>query len=92
MGTVVFPDADVKFFLTADLTTRARRRFDELADDTGLSLEAVTADMARRDQNDSTRTVAPLRPADDAILIDSTHLDVDAVIDAMMGHIQRRFT
>jgi cytidylate kinase len=89
MGTVVFPQADVKFFLTADLSTRARRRFAELGGGSGPSLEKVTADMAQRDHNDSARDVAPLRPADDAIHIDSTHLDIDAVIDEMMGHIRR---
>ncbi len=89
MGTVVFPQADVKFFLTADLSTRARRRFAELGADSNLPLETVAADMAQRDQNDSARDVAPLRPADDAIPIDATHLDIDAVIEVMLGHIRR---
>jgi len=91
MGTVVFPGADVKFFLTADLSTRARRRFEELGAAAGQSLETVTADMDRRDRNDSSRDVAPLKPAADAIPIDSTHLDIAAVIDTMLGHIRRKF-
>lgn len=91
MGTVVFPQADVKFFLTADLSTRAKRRFAEMGGVSGPPLEKVTADMAQRDHNDSARDVAPLRPADEAVFIDSTHLDIDAVIDAMMAHIRRRY-
>jgi len=91
MGTVVFPDADVKFFLNADARIRARRRFDELvatgAED--LDLQAVEKDMVQRDRNDSTRSVAPLHPAADAIHIDSTHMGIDAVVDAMLTHIRK---
>lgn len=87
MGTVVFPRADVKFFLTADLETRARRRHDELEGRADQSLDQVRDDMARRDHNDSARAVAPLKPAPDAIPIDSTRLNIAGVIDAMMTHI-----
>jgi len=91
MGTVVFPDADVKFFLNADARIRARRRFDELvatgAED--LDLQAVEKDMVQRDRNDSTRSVAPLHPAAGAIHIDSTHMSIDAVVDAMLTHIRK---
>ncbi|MFH1980251.1 MAG: (d)CMP kinase [Pseudomonadota bacterium] len=90
MGTVVFPSADVKFFLTADLSTRARRRFAEQGAADGQSLQQVMADMDCRDRNDSCRDVAPLKPAEDAIPIDSTHLDIDAVIDIMLGHVRRK--
>jgi cytidylate kinase len=91
MGTVVFPDADVKFFLSADARVRARRRFDELvaAGARNLDLQAVEQDMVQRDRNDSTRSVAPLQPATDAIHIDSTRMGVDAVVDAMLDHIRR---
>jgi cytidylate kinase len=90
MGTVVFPDADVKFFLDADPNIRARRRFDELQAEKGLgstSLDAVSQDMAQRDINDSTRHVAPLKAAADAHYIDSTGMGVDEVVGAMIAQI-----
>lgn len=90
MGTVVFPDADIKFFLTADLETRAIRRFRELPPSAGQSLEMVQRDMRRRDRNDSTREVAPLKPASDAIQIDSSRQSIDGVIDSMIAKIRAR--
>ena len=90
MGTVVFPDADIKFFLTADLNTRAKRRHKELLEASGPDLEAVAADMKKRDENDASREVAPLKPAADAVIIDSTHLSVDAVVAEMMAEVARK--
>ena len=87
MGTVVFPEADVKFFLDAKPDVRAQRRFLEVADKTGQSMSDVAQDMQRRDRNDSTRTVAPLKPASDAIRIDSTPLNIEGVVDVMLEHI-----
>jgi cytidylate kinase len=88
MGTVVFPQADVKFFLTADLKVRASRRHRELEEKKSpQKFEEVEKDMARRDTNDSSRALAPLKPADDAISIDSTQYSVEAVIELMMKHI-----
>jgi cytidylate kinase len=89
MGTVVFPDADVKFFLDAAVHTRARRRYLELQenDATSSDLESVERDMMRRDNNDANRTIAPLRAAADAIVIDSTKLNVEQVIQIMLDHI-----
>ncbi len=89
MGTVVFPKADVKFFLEADSQIRARRRHKELKakKDAAPSLKSVEQDMIKRDKNDSTRQVAPLKPASDAIRIDSTQLDIDQVVAAMLAHI-----
>lgn len=87
MGTVVFPDADVKFFLTADLNARAMRRHRELLEESGQPLETVAADMKRRDDNDASRDVAPLKPAPDAIIIDSTSLSVAAVVSEMMARV-----
>ncbi len=87
MGTVVFPDADVKFFLTAELAARARRRFDEYGDAKDQRFEDVLEDMRRRDENDSTRALAPLRAAPDAIIIDSTDMNPEAVVDAMAAHV-----
>ena len=89
MGTVVFPAADVKFFLDASFETRAQRRFQENHLKSRQSLEQVEKDMLRRDTNDRTRSLAPLKPADDAILIDSTNLSVDSVVDLMLSHITR---
>jgi cytidylate kinase len=87
MGTVVFPDADLKFFLDASLQTRAKRRFKELSSTTPQSLEAVETDMRRRDTNDSTRDLAPLKPAKDAVRIDSTDLTIEDVVDRMVSAV-----
>ena len=88
MGTVVFPEADVKFFLDASLTVRARRRYQELEGETRQPLNKVEQDIRRRDTNDSTRSLAPLKPADDAIVIDSTQRSVQEVVDLMLLRIQ----
>jgi cytidylate kinase len=90
MGTVVFPDADVKFFLDASSKTRALRRFQELDTESGQSLTDVERDMQQRDTNDSTRSLAPLKPAEDAIRIDSSELSVEKVVDLMLSHIDKR--
>lgn len=89
MGTVVFPDADVKFFLTADLSVRALRRHRELeARRMRQDLDQVKRDMARRDDEDSSRKEAPLKPARDAILIDTTNLSVHEIIHLMLQHVK----
>ncbi len=89
MGTIVFPEADVKFFLDASSKTRALRRYKELEAESSQSLEEVAKDMQQRDTNDSTRSLAPLKPAGDAIRIDSTDLTVQKVVDLMLSHIDR---
>jgi cytidylate kinase len=89
MGTVVFPDADVKFYLDAPEKIRAMRRFLELRPKTELTFEEVERDLLRRDRNDSTRTEAPLKPAVDAIRIDSADLAPAEVVAVMLGHIER---
>ena len=88
MGTVVFPDADVKFFLDASTHTRALRRFEEQKLQSSQTLDEVERDIQRRDRNDSTREVAPLKPAPDAIIIDSTELTAEAVVDLMVSHLE----
>jgi len=88
MGTVVFPEAEAKFFLDASAQTRAQRRYQELAYLKSQSLADVKRDMARRDANDSTRAVAPLKPALDAIYIDSSALTIEAVVGRMLDHIK----
>ena len=91
MGTVVFPDAEVKVYLDASPETRARRRFRELAgQDPALTLEETLADVTRRDRRDKERAVAPLRKADDAVLIDSTTLSVDAVVEKVLEEVKMK--
>ena len=81
IGTQVLPNADVKIFLTATLDERARRRFEELkAKGQSVTLDAIKLEIAARDKQDSEREIAPLKQADDAILIDSTGLTVDEVV------------
>ena len=88
MGTVVFPDADIKFFLNASTRERAERRFNELKTNSSQTLDEVQRDIQQRDKNDSTRAVAPLKPAGDAIVIDSTDLTVSQVVERMLSHIE----
>lgn len=88
MGTVVFPNADIKFFLEAKLETRAKRRYLELSEKTDQNMAEVERDMAIRDHNDSTRRIAPLKPALDAFLIDSSDLAVTEVVHRMLARIQ----
>jgi cytidylate kinase len=91
IGTVVFPDADAKFFLTAEDEVRARRRHLELQEKGDPQpFEAVLADQRRRDRNDSSRDVAPLRAADDAVVVDTSGLSLDAVVERLVAEVQRR--
>lgn len=88
MGTVVFPDASHKFYLTASAQARATRRFKQLSDKgESVNLDELTADIKARDEKDSTRENSPLVPADDAVLIDSTHLSIDSVLTIMLQTI-----
>ncbi len=87
-GTIVFPDAPVKFFLTASPEARARRRHDELtAKGTVIDFERVLADQLERDARDENRAVAPLKPAADAILVDTTSMTIPQVVDFLMEKI-----
>lgn len=84
IGTVVFPDAEIKFYLSASVAERARRRCEELiSKGEPVSLAETVADVEKRDQQDSERDIAPLRQADDALLIDSSHLSIDEVLSSM---------
>ncbi|MEJ5252926.1 MAG: (d)CMP kinase [Chthonomonadetes bacterium] len=92
-GTVVFPNAGVKIFLTASLDERARRRHRELLErGINISLQQVKLDMEARDQRDSTRHIAPLRPAPDAVIIDTEHLSLDEVVEEVLKICRARFT
>ena len=84
IGTVVLPDANVKIFLTASSEARAKRRYDELvAKGLDVSFDDVLSDMIKRDTNDSTRACAPLKQADDAILVDTSSLNFDEAVSAV---------
>ena len=90
-GTVVFPGADVKFFLDAALEVRARRRQLELADRGEYkSYREVLAEITERDRRDSTRRADPLRPAEDAVRIDTSDMTVADMVDALAGEVRRR--
>lgn len=91
IGTVVFPDAPVKFFVTADATARARRRRGELAAG-GLDPASVDveAEQAVRDARDSTRVHAPLRQAPDAVVLETTHMTLEEVVEAMHRVVSAR--
>ncbi len=88
MGTVVFPEASHKFFLYADLNVRAKRRFDEMPKE-AKDLSHVQKDMEIRDNQDSKRVSAPLKPAEDAVKINSTFLSVEEVVEKMLGYIEK---
>jgi cytidylate kinase len=91
IGTVVFPEAQAKFFLTATSAQRAERRYKELlARGQTAELSQVLAEQNQRDRDDSMREVAPLRAAPDAVILDSTDLGLDAVVDRMAQEIQKR--
>ena len=87
MGTVVFPDADIKFYLDAAVEDRAKRRYDQVKSSSKQTLEEIRNDILARDKNDSSRNIAPLKPAEDAIVIDSTPLTAVDVVGVMMSHI-----
>ncbi|MBN9561259.1 MAG: (d)CMP kinase [Alphaproteobacteria bacterium] len=91
IGTVIFPDARVKLFVTASLQARARRRWLELrAKGSDAELSTVETDMRARDALDAARAAAPLRPAPDAALLDTTELDADGAFRAAMSEVARR--
>jgi cytidylate kinase len=91
MSTVVFPEAEVKFLLTAEPGERAHRRWQELKPARlGLTLEEVAADMAARDERDSRRALAPLKPTADAIVVDTTHLSEEQVLELMLRSVRER--
>ncbi|MCY0965819.1 (d)CMP kinase [Parathalassolituus penaei] len=90
MGTVVFPQATVKVFLTASAEERGRRRYQQLLDKGfDASLPALIEDIRARDERDSNRSVAPLKPADDAVLIDSTVLTIEQVCEQVLDLVRK---
>jgi cytidylate kinase len=91
MGTVVFPDAEVKIFLTASAEARAERRYKQLKEKgIGANLSDLSADLAERDRRDSERATAPLKPAADAVVVDSTGLDIPACLERCLAVVRQR--
>jgi CMP/dCMP kinase len=91
IGTAVFPDAEVKIFMTADVDTRARRRQDELLEKKQLiNLDEIRENLQKRDLIDSTRTESPLRRADDAFLLDTSHMTIDEQVDFVLNKVTSR--
>ena len=91
MGTEVFPDAPLKIFLTASPEERAARRYKQLINKgESVNLAALLEDIRARDRRDSERAVAPLRPAVDAVVIDSTSLPIDQVLQRVLGLLKER--
>ena len=89
MGTVIFPDAPSKVFLTASADERARRRYKQLKDKgLNVTLAALLREIQARDERDATRAVAPLRPADDALTIDTTGIPVERVVAAVLAVVR----
>jgi cytidylate kinase len=85
MGTVVFPDAPLKVFLTATAEERARRRYKQLiAKGISVTMDSLLRDIQERDARDSARATAPLKPAADAVILDTTDLTIDAAIGAVL--------
>lgn len=91
IGTYVLPDAEIKIFLTATVEERAKRRHIELVQKgVDASYKEVLADMIKRDHNDSTRKFAPLKQAEDAVLIDTTEYDFDGSVEAILSYINKK--
>jgi cytidylate kinase len=91
IGTVVFPDADVKFYLDAESSERIRRRYDEMIEKgVKVDLEKTREELLERDYNDTHRVHSPLKKAIDAMLIDSTHRSVEEVVEEMVGVVEER--
>ena len=89
IGTVVFPDADKKFYIDAEFSVRVRRRYEELKElNQDVTLQDIEKDLRNRDNIDSTREFAPLKKADDAIYIDTTNMAIEEVVDKVLSYIQ----
>ncbi len=87
--TYVLPDADHKFYITASVDERARRRFKELPEGSNLTFEEIREDIIKRDKNDSEREFMPLKQAEDAVLVDTTDMNIDEVIDFVLKEIAK---
>jgi cytidylate kinase len=91
MGTVVFPAAEVKFFLNASLNIRGERRFKQYRDKgKAFDLDKTIREIEKRDSDDTRRALSPLKSADDAIEVDSTKMNIEEVVEAMLKIVQQR--
>lgn len=92
IGTCVLPDAQVKIYLTASVGTRAKRRYDELVEKKGEQpdLEKIEADIEERDYRDMHREMSPLRQADDAVLVDSSEMNIEQVVSAILEIVKEK--
>jgi len=91
VGTVVFPDAEAKFYLTASVDVRARRRYEELREKgQEVDLQGTMDEIRNRDERDSSREVAPLRQAEDAVVVDSSDMTPEEVVRVMLGVVRER--
>lgn len=88
-GTAAFPQADIKFFLEADLGTRAQRRVAEMPADEAASFEAIRENLQQRDLTDASRPVAPLVQPEDAIVVDTSNLTLEQVVDQLLEHVRQ---
>ncbi len=89
MGTVVFPDAELKFYLTASPDERAKRRYKQLkGQGIGVNLAQLSADIAERDARDSERSISPLRPAEDAIIVDTSDITIQQVVEQVTNRVR----
>jgi len=89
-GTVAFPDADVKFYLTADITERARRRQAEIGGNAEENLERIKKALEKRDSSDQNRQIGPLKPAPDAIVVDTTNLSIEEVVNRLLRLVEAK--
>jgi CMP/dCMP kinase len=93
MGTVIFPDAGLKIYLTASVSERAQRRYNQLKEKGfDANLHALLQDIAARDERDQSRSISPLKPADDAILVDTTGRSIQQVVETVISLARQRFT
>jgi len=91
MGTAIFPDADAKIFLTASAEARAERRYNQLKHkDIGVSLAALFQSIRARDERDMSREASPLRPADDALVVDSTDMTIEEVLETVQAFVSQK--
>lgn len=91
MGSTVFPDASVKIFLTASVEERAHRRYKQLNEQGGsVNLSALLRDIAERDQRDRTRAIAPLKPSDDAVVVDTSGVGIETVVEQVLRIVEDR--
>jgi CMP/dCMP kinase len=91
IGTIVFPEAEMKFFMTADIAVRIKRRFDELyKKDPGITVNKVKENLAMRDYVDSNRVISPLRMPEDAVIIDNTNMTIKQQLDFALDIVKKR--